>query len=132
MSYISCVYSLRPWKSYYVKAAPKCPDASSKSRTDVGSPIDVLMNGRFEHPVDRESVYWLVVKDEHNLVIYIDKREDRWWKQLLIDEEVTVSGRRNYSVPMEHVSEGARMEIDKLIKDQRGKLIERDDEFSLA
>lgn len=111
------------------------PSATSVSQTiPPGQPVNILVEGKFEHPVDTESAYWLVEKGKSNLVVYIDKREDRWWKQLLINEKVTTTGPKNYSIPMEHLDEGARMSIQKLIKEQREKRVADgdDDEFSLA
>lgn len=99
---------------------------------DQVSPDKVLIEGKFEHPVDTDSVYWLIDNEEASIVIYIDKAEDMWWKQLLLNEEVFEAGPKNYVVAMDHLDDGSRMMIDKLIIDQRNKLMSKDDKFSPA
>lgn len=89
--------------------------------------------GRFEHEVDVESAYWMVDKESSSLVIYLDKTEDMWWNKLLVHEQPTELGPKNYTVPMDELDEGARMAVDKLITDQKKKLISsRDDKLSPA
>lgn len=80
-----------------------------------------MMDGQFEHPVNIASAFWLLDNDVPCIVIYLDKAENMWWKQLLLNEEVTESGPRNYSVAMDNLDDGSRMVIDKLIVEQRNK-----------
>lgn len=95
-------------------------------------PIETLVDGKFEHPIDRDSVCWLIENDEPCIVIYVDKAEEMWWKKLLFNEEVTEAGPRSYTVPMDNLDDESRMRIDKLICDQRNKLLSKDDQYSPA
>jgi len=96
---------------------------SSSMRYDPSKLSEILMEGDFEHPVDTDSVYWIIEseKSHHNIVIFIDKLEDIWWKKLLIDEEAIKSGPRYYSVPIDELNDSSRMAIDRLIKEQQQK-----------
>lgn len=80
-----------------------------------------LIEGQFEHPIATESVYWLLDNDGPCIMIYFDKSENIWWKQLLLNEEVTESSPRNYTILMDHLDNGSRMCIDRLIVEQRNK-----------
>lgn len=101
-----------------------------RQRFDPGLPTEVLVEGEFEHPIDVGSAYWLIQKDEPTIIIYIDKREEMWWKHLLLNEEVTEIGPRNYTVPMDGLDEGSRMAIAKLISEQKQKIVQRADDFT--
>lgn len=80
-----------------------------------------IMEGNFEYEVSTESSYWLLDNEDLNIVIYIDKLERMWWKQLLLNEEVTEKGLKNYTILMDHLDDGSRMAVDKLIVEQRNK-----------
>lgn len=86
--------------------------------------LDVtLLKGVFEHRVDTDSVYWLIDIEEPGIVVYVDKSEPMWWRKLLLDERVVKAGPTNYSVSMDHLDDGSRMVIDKLVNEQRTKLV---------
>lgn len=103
-----------------------------KFRSDPGLPKETLVEGEFEHPIDVESAYWLIQNDVPTIVIYIDKREEMWWKQLLMGEQVTEAGPREYSVPMDYLAEGSRMAIDKLLTEQRRRFKIQKEEDDLS
>jgi len=90
------------------------PDGNVQTKT--------LMQGVFEHRIKTDSVYWLLDNEEPCIVIYVDKVEPMWWKNLLVDEEVTESGPKHYVVPVDHLDDGSRMIIDKLVAEQRNKV----------
>lgn len=96
------------------------------------SSVKTLMMGKFEHPIDTESESWLIDKDGPCIVIYIDKVENLWWRKLLVDEQVTKEGPRNYTVLMEHLDDSSRMAIDKLVVEERNKALRRNDDLSPA
>lgn len=104
---------------------------SNYSDPDESSPR-ILMEGKFEHPVDTESASWLLDRDGPCIVIYIDKAEDLWWQKLLLNEQVTKAGPRNYTVLMNHLDDGSRMAIDRLVVEQRNKILRRNDDLSPA
>lgn len=85
---------------------------------------EVLVDGRLEHPIDQESACWLL-DNEHEpaIVIYVDKSEELWWKQLFLNEQTIEMGPKNRTILMDHLDDGSRMMIDKLIVDQRNKLM---------
>lgn len=87
----------------------------------VGSETVCLIDGQFEHSVCTDSAYWLLDNDEPSIVIYVDKSESMWWKNLLIKEEIIRSGPRNYLIQMDNLDDGSRMAVDKLITEQRKK-----------
>lgn len=91
-----------------------------------------LIDGQFERSVRAESAYWLLDNDEPSIVIYIDKMENMWWKQLLINEEATLAGPRNYSIQMDNLDDGSRMVVDKLIVEQKKKIHSNSNEDSLS
>lgn len=98
-----------------------------------GPSTKTLMKGKFEHPVDTESASWLLDKDGPCIVIYIDKAENLWWQKLLIDEHPTKAGPRNYTMLMDHLDDGSRMAVEKLIIEQRNKALNRNsDDLSPA
>lgn len=106
---------------------------STDSNSMGGSFVRTLMVGKFEHPVDTESDSWLIDKDGPCIVIYIDKAENLWWRKLLVDEQVTKEGPRNYVVLMEHLDDGSRMAIDKLVVEERNRVLaRRNDDLSPA
>lgn len=86
------------------------------------SQIDTLLEGKFEHPVDVDSAYWVLDREEPAVVIYIDKVEKLWWKSLLYGEQVIELGSQNYSVPLSDLTDEYRVVIDKLVHDQKDKL----------
>lgn len=89
-----------------------------------------LIEGQFEHQITTESVYWLMDNDGPCIMIYLDKSENIWWKQLLRNEEVTESSPRNYTILMDHLDNGSRMCIDRLIVEQRNKRTDSENFFS--
>lgn len=105
-------------------------DQTNTPGIDLSQPVETLVIGEFEHPVDTESACWFVDSVDLCLTIYIDKKEEMWWKQLLLNEEVTAAGPKSYSVPMDQLDECSRMVIDKLITDQKKKMIDKSDYFS--
>ena len=60
-------------------------DETKAHGLDRGKPAEVLVIGEFEHPVDTESACWFVDNKDSCLTVYIDKKEEMWWKQLLLD-----------------------------------------------
>lgn len=94
--------------------------------------VETLVEGCFEHPVDTDSAYWLIETNPPCIVLYVDKAEDMWWKQLLVDEDVTETGPKSYTVPMDHLDNGSRMMIEKLIVEQRNKMTSKEDNYSSA
>lgn len=82
-----------------------------------------LLEGSFEHQIDTSSVYWLLDKQDCSILIYLDKLENRWWKELLINEAVNIVGNRNYTIPLESMSEESRMVVERMIMEQRNKNI---------
>lgn len=96
-------------------------ECQQQLRDDFSSGKVTLIEGQFEHPIITESFYWLLDNDGPCVMIYFDKSENIWWKQLLLNEEVTESSPRNYTVLMDHLDNGSRMCIDRLIVEQRNK-----------
>lgn len=90
----------------------------------------ILIEGQFEHQITTESVYWLIDNDGPCIMIYLDKSENIWWKQLLLNEEVTESSPRNYTILMDHLDNGSRMCIDRLIVEQRNKRTDSENFYS--
>lgn len=90
----------------------------------------VLLDGTFERRVNTESFYWLIDGEEPSITIYVDKKEGMWWRQLLMNEEVAKHGPRNYTLSMDHLDDGSRMTVDKLIFEQRTKKTSSEDRYS--
>lgn len=90
-----------------------------------------LIDGQFEQSVSAESAYWLLDNEEPSIVIYIDKSESMWWKQLLLDEEATQIGPTNFSIAIDNLDDGSRMVVDKLIVEQKKKVNSNNYEDSL-
>lgn len=91
-----------------------------------------LIRGKFEHHVDTESAYWVIEEEGPYLAIFIDKAEEMWWNGLLENEEAAERGPRNFTVPMEHLDEGSRMVVDKLVTEQKKKLLSGSNADSLS
>lgn len=106
-----------------------CNESTNKREEKRSIPNKNLMSGQFEHSVDTGSAHWLLDNDGPAIVIYIDKSESMWWKNLLLNEEVKESGPRNYTVSMDLLDDGSRMVIDKLIVEQRNKMNGNVDSF---
>lgn len=82
-----------------------------------------LMEGEFEHQIDSSTVYWLLDNDKRpTIVLFIDKSTPLWWNRLIKDEKQLQHGRRNYAISIEHLDDGSRMIIDKLVIEQRNKM----------
>lgn len=86
-----------------------------------------LLDGRLERAVDKDTLCWLIDSDDRAIVIYVDKLENLWWSKLLDDEEPNEIGPKNYSVMIDHIDLGSRMVIDRLVTEQRNKMIEKRD-----
>lgn len=114
-----------------IKVELDCDCDSAYSDSDESS-LKTLVKGKFEHPVDTESAAWLLDKDGPCIVIYLDKAENLWWQKLLLNEQVTKAGPRNYTVLMDHLDDGSRMAVEKLVIEQRNKILQNTDDLSPA
>lgn len=113
-----------------VDTDPESSDRREPSTDDFKSNRRVLLEGQFEHSISTESVYWLLDSAGPCIMIYMDKSENIWWKQLLLNEQVTESSPRNYSILMDHLDNGSRMVVDRLVVEQRNKRIKGEDFLS--
>lgn len=99
---------------------------------DSVQPSEIMIEGKFEHPVDTESVYWLIEDEklQNYIVIYVDKAEEMWWKRLLIGEETIERGSRYYTVAMDQLDDSSRMAIDRLVNEQQQKRLKGSTEMT--
>lgn len=93
---------------------------------------ETLVEGRFEHDIDVESAYWVLEKEDPQLVIFIDKKEEMWWKKLLENEKASEQGPKNFTVSMDQLDEGSRIVVDKLVTKQKKKLLLTNNADSLS
>ena len=102
-----------------------CVEASTNAAViyDPCCPFETLVQGEFEHPIDTDSVYWLIESEpsQNQLLIYMDKSEDLWWKRLLVGEESVEPGSRNYTISLEQLDSSSHMVVDRLIREQQSK-----------
>lgn len=96
---------------------------SSLSKLDQDSASLILIKGELEHPVIPSSLYWLIDNDKRSsIVLFLDKSNPLWWKRLLKDEKQLERGQREYAIAIEHLDDGSRMMINKLVIEQRNKM----------
>lgn len=84
-----------------------------------------LIQGEFVHPIKPDSVYWLIDNEERCIVVFLDKVTPLWWDHLLKYEKPTQLGPRDYRESIEHLDDGARMAIDRLVTQERNKLLSK-------
>lgn len=84
---------------------------------------EIFIDGIFEQQVATETVYWILDVEDCSVVVYIDKAEDCWWQKLLINEVAAEIGQRHYSIPMEQLDEGSKMSVEKIINEQKQKIL---------